>query len=279
MSVGLWVWWVLINEYVVSLDALLLVCRGSDRWGSWWRRSIGSVGFGELVEGEKAGREFWRKRRQSIGVGWVFLETRRLTPLFPEHVRKLWTDWELRVLVLVSLTLQLSLLHFGSRRRYSVKTWLRGFLWLAYLVADSVATVALGVISNNKRNRNSCDCNDSQVQNELMAFWAPFLLLHLGGQDTITAYAVQDNELWLRHLLGLVVQSGVALYILLVLEGQLAVIFNYPNVSCWAYQVCRKDMGLEISKLSNPSDRIERSTCQNSCRIAFIYQKGLLKAL
>ena len=136
--------------------------------------------------------------------------------MFPEHVRKLWNDWELRVLVLVSLTLQLSLLHLGSRRRYSVKTWLRVFLWLAYLGADSVATVALGVISNNKRNRNSCDSNDSQVQNELMAFWAPFLLLHLGGQDTITAYAVQDTELWLRHLLGLVVQSGVALYILLL---------------------------------------------------------------
>ena len=120
------------------------------------------------------------------------------------------------MLVLVSLTLQLSLLHFGSRRRYSVKTWSRVFLWLAYLGADSVATVALGVISNNKRNRNSCDCNDSQVQNELVAFWAPFLLLHLGGQDTITAYAVQDNELWLRHLLGLAVQSGVALYIFLL---------------------------------------------------------------
>ena len=112
------------------------------------------------------------------------------------------------MLVLVSLTLQLSLLHFGSRRRYSVKTWLRAFLWLSYLVADSVATTALGVISRN--------CNDSQLQNEFIAFWAPFLLLHLGGQDTITAYAVQDNELWLRHLLGLVVQSGVALYILLL---------------------------------------------------------------
>ena len=40
MSVGLWVWWVLIKESVamvgmVSLDALLLVCRGSDRWGCW----------------------------------------------------------------------------------------------------------------------------------------------------------------------------------------------------------------------------------------------------
>ena len=109
------------------------------------------------------------------------------------------------MLVLVSLTLQLSLLHFGSRRRYSVKTWLRVFLWLSYLVADSVATFALGVISRN--------CNDSQLQNELIVFWAPFLLLHLGGQDTITAYALQDNELWLRHLLDLVVQSGVALYI------------------------------------------------------------------
>ena len=34
---GLWVWWVSIEESVdmVSLDALLLVCRGSNRWGSW----------------------------------------------------------------------------------------------------------------------------------------------------------------------------------------------------------------------------------------------------
>ncbi|GFZ17719.1 transmembrane protein, putative [Actinidia rufa] len=40
-----------------------------------------------------------------------------------------------------------------------------------------------------------------------MAFWAPFLLLHLGGPDTITAYSLEDNELWLRHLLGLVVQE------------------------------------------------------------------------
>ena len=131
--------------------------------------------------------------------------------MFPEHVRKLWNNWELRLLVLVSLTLQLCLLHFGSRRRYSDKTWTRVFLWFSYLGADTVATVALGVISSNQGNRN-----DSQFQNDLIAFWAPFMLLHLGGQDTITAYAVQDNELWLRHLLGLVVQTGVALYIFLL---------------------------------------------------------------
>ncbi|KAK7846274.1 hypothetical protein CFP56_008161 [Quercus suber] len=96
-----------------------------------------------------------------------------------------------------------------AQRRYNVKTWIHIFLWLCYLVADSVATVALDVISSKQRNSG----NDSKVHNVLMTFWAPFMLLHLGGQDTITAYAMQDNELWLRHLLGLIVQSSVAFYI------------------------------------------------------------------
>ena len=139
---------------------------------------------------------------------------RRLIQVFPEPVQTVWNNWELRVLVLVSLTLQLFLLHLGSRRRYSVKTRFKIILWFFYLSADSVATVALGVISNNQGN--SCNCKCSQLQNELTAFWAPFLLLHLGGQDTITAYIVQDNELWSRNLLGLVVQSVMALYILLL---------------------------------------------------------------
>ncbi|XP_030941289.1 uncharacterized protein LOC115966091 [Quercus lobata] len=129
-----------------------------------------------------------------------------------ESVQKLWNKWEIRVLVLISLALQLSLFHFGRQRRYNVKAWIHIFLWLCYLVADSVATVALGVISSKQGNSG----NDSEVHNELMAFWAPFMLLHLGGQDTITAYSIQDNELWLRHLLGLIVQSSVALYIFII---------------------------------------------------------------
>ena len=139
----------------------------------------------------------------------IFLETRKHFQLVPESLKKLWNNWELRVLVLVSLTLQLFLFHFGRQRRYNVKTWIHIFLWFCYLVADSVATVALGVISNKQQN---CG-NDSKLHNELAAFWAPFMLLHLGGQDTITAYAIQDNELWLRHLLSLVAQSCVATYI------------------------------------------------------------------
>ncbi|TXG68385.1 hypothetical protein EZV62_003320 [Acer yangbiense] len=55
----------------------------------------------------------------------------------------------------------------------------------------------------------------TQADSALQIFWAPFLLLHLGGPDTITAYSLEDNELWLRHLLGLVVHIGVAFYVFL----------------------------------------------------------------
>uniref|UniRef100_A0ACD5UVZ1 Uncharacterized protein n=1 Tax=Avena sativa TaxID=4498 RepID=A0ACD5UVZ1_AVESA len=57
----------------------------------------------------------------------------------------------------------------------------------------------------------SCRSNENK---QLVAFWAQFLLVHLGGQDTITAYAMEDNELWLRHLLTLVVQAVGAAYVL-----------------------------------------------------------------
>jgi hypothetical protein len=49
---------------------------------------------------------------------------------------------------------------------------------------------------------------------QLMAFWASFLLVHLGGQDTITAYAMEDNNLWLRHLLTLAIQAVGVTYVL-----------------------------------------------------------------
>ncbi|KAL6966478.1 hypothetical protein U1Q18_032258 [Sarracenia purpurea var. burkii] len=40
----------------------------------------------------------------------------------------------------------------------------------------------------------------------------PFLLIHLGGPDTITALAIEDNELWLRHFLGLGFQCWAIAY-------------------------------------------------------------------
>jgi len=53
------------------------------------------------------------------------------------------------------------------------------------------------------------DVNHGQ---QLAFFWAPFLLIHLGGQDTMTAFSLEDNNLWLRHLLNLSMQVFLALY-------------------------------------------------------------------
>ncbi|KAK4839116.1 hypothetical protein QYF36_019247 [Acer negundo] len=81
---------------------------------------------------------------------------------------------------------------------------------------DVIATFALGIITNNVSDIYNDEGESMDANTELTAFWAPFLLLHLGGPDTITAYALEDNELWLRHFLGLVVQTGMAIYVFLM---------------------------------------------------------------
>ncbi|XP_022762106.1 uncharacterized protein LOC111308001 [Durio zibethinus] len=52
-----------------------------------------------------------------------------------------------------------------------------------------------------------------ELKNELIVFWTPFLLWHLGSPHNITAYSFEDNELWLRHFLGMVFLIGEAIYI------------------------------------------------------------------
>ena len=116
----------------------------------------------------------------------------------------LWNEWGIQILVLVSFSLQVFLLVFGGIRRRSSSSILMFFLWSAYLLADSTAIYTLGHLSVDSRSD----------EHELVAFWAPFLLLHLGGPDNITAYALEDNTLWLRHLQTLSVQVLGAAYVI-----------------------------------------------------------------
>jgi hypothetical protein len=72
--------------------------------------------------------------------------------------------------------------------------------------------MAIGVISNGLGDV----CNHDgflDAKYKLTTFWAPLLLLHLGGTDTITAYSLEDNELWRRHSFGVVIQAILILYI------------------------------------------------------------------
>ncbi|GLT50407.1 hypothetical protein SLA2020_238940 [Shorea laevis] len=123
-------------------------------------------------------------------------------PFVVESVKKLWDTWNIRGLIILSLLVQSFLILCAPLRRQRRNTWLGISIWLAYLLADWVATFTIGLML-------------SAEVSDILAFWAPFLLLHLGGPDTITFFSLEDNEFWIRHLLGLMLQVGSTVYLVL----------------------------------------------------------------
>ncbi|XP_062182077.1 uncharacterized protein LOC133886368 [Phragmites australis] len=161
------------------------------------------------------------------------------------------SNWEIRVAVLLSLVFQVVLIFAGPLRKRSSSAFIRFVIWSCYLLADWVADLALGLLLNNMGNIGGggggsgsigdmaipstaalrhAPCGGAAISGSfgtggggspiIFAFWAPFLLLHLGGPDTITAYSLADNELWLRHLIGLLFElSAAAVVFLCSLQG------------------------------------------------------------
>ncbi|XP_039843782.1 uncharacterized protein LOC120703694 [Panicum virgatum] len=117
--------------------------------------------------------------------------------------QQLWDKWQLQCLVLASFILQAFFLFAASIRQRNKSAVLRILLWLAYLSADYVAVFVLGHLTLQM----------DHPRHQLVLLWAPVLLLHLGGQDTITAFSMEDNQLWKRHLLGLLTQVAMAVYV------------------------------------------------------------------
>ena len=128
----------------------------------------------------------------------------------PNKVKKLWDAWHLRGGIILSLFLQAFLVSFSSSRRQSKSTLFLFFIWSAYLLADWVAAVAIGSII--KSQGDLCDPLKGENQDDLLSFWASFLLVHLGGPDSITSFALEDNEFWIRHIFGLTLQGLAAGY-------------------------------------------------------------------
>uniref|UniRef100_A0A0E0IQ83 DUF4220 domain-containing protein n=1 Tax=Oryza nivara TaxID=4536 RepID=A0A0E0IQ83_ORYNI len=118
---------------------------------------------------------------------------------------QLWNEWEIQCLVLASFSLQVFLHLFSSTRKANTSRVLSFLLWLAYLSADYVATFTLG--------RLALYVGDPH-HHQLVLLWTPLLLLHLGSQETISAFSIEDAMLWKRHLLGLVTQVALAIYIM-----------------------------------------------------------------
>jgi len=123
-------------------------------------------------------------------------------------VNRLWEAWNFKVCIILSLLLQALLVLASPFRKRTRSKLLLVFIWLAYLVADWIAAFAIGLVSNSQDGTR-----ESKGGEDLMAFWASFLLLHLGGPDTITSFSLEDNEFWLRHLIGLILQVLATAYI------------------------------------------------------------------
>lgn len=119
---------------------------------------------------------------------------------------QLFNVWEIQMLVLLSFMLQVFLFFASGLRRRTKNGFLMFLVWIAYLGADLVAAYTLGVIS---RQEYGGGC--AGTHHQLAVLWAPFLLVHLGGQDPITGFSLEDNNLWQRHLLNLGVQVTLTL--------------------------------------------------------------------
>ncbi|XP_044343953.1 uncharacterized protein [Triticum aestivum] len=142
-----------------------------------------------------------------------------------------WDEWQLRILVLGSLGIQWFLLVAAPMRKYGQYTIRRYFMLcirLAYISSDALAIYALATLFNRhvRATSGSSSC-DGIVHNKakiLEVLWAPVLLIHLGGQQELTAYTIEDNELWVKHTVTLVSQVAVAMY---------AFYKSWPNYSDW----------------------------------------------
>ncbi|CAN6372495.1 unnamed protein product [Urochloa humidicola] len=122
-----------------------------------------------------------------------------------------WEQWQLRFLVLASLFLQFFLFISSSLRKRTIPPWFRFFIWLAYLGSDAVAIFALATLFSYHKKQEWTSTHRGSADVEVL--WAPILLVHLGGQDGITAYNIEDNELWRRHVLTAISQVAVAIYV------------------------------------------------------------------
>ncbi|KAM3389913.1 hypothetical protein ACQJBY_011829 [Aegilops geniculata] len=110
----------------------------------------------------------------------------------------------IRIAVLSSFAAHLVLILLAGIRRRTASGGRMLLLWLAYQLANWAAAYALGNLSFGSR---------LQEQPQLVAFWAPFLLQHLGGPDNISAYSLEDNVLSGRQALNAFVQVGGAIYV------------------------------------------------------------------
>ncbi|GMP42288.1 hypothetical protein CsSME_00012078 [Camellia sinensis var. sinensis] len=135
-----------------------------------------------------------------------------------ETLRKIWA--------ICILFTQLYLHIFGQRRRKSTTGLMNTVgVWLLYLLADLLATIALG-----KDSKLNADASNTNSTNLLRGLWATIIFFFLGGPDTLTILRLEETSMWLKQLVGLLTQGVRTSVIMIKLwdRGIVLVKFSLP---------------------------------------------------
>uniref|UniRef100_A0A0D9W264 DUF4220 domain-containing protein n=1 Tax=Leersia perrieri TaxID=77586 RepID=A0A0D9W264_9ORYZ len=167
-----------------------------------------------------------------------------------DGVGRLWSSWSMEILLGVSFLTQLVLTVTAGFRWRGASTARRNVIWFFYVGADYVATTALGHLS----------VSGTAGRRRLVAFWAPFFLLHLGGPDSITAYQLEDNQLSARYVLELALRVVGAVYIVYKsVSGSWALIpASWLMLLVGVAKYAEKTLALHAANLANVRSSIER---------------------
>src|SRR3954471_12499500 len=92
-------------------------------------------------------------------------------------------------------------------------------------------------------------------------------MLHLGGPDNITAYALQDNQLWLRHLQMLVVQVLGATYVLyrqITINGTFVLLATIVMFTLGAVKYAERTWALRCGNMDRFRSSLEKEPRSNN---------------
>ncbi|TVU17384.1 hypothetical protein EJB05_33417, partial [Eragrostis curvula] len=131
---------------------------------------------------------------------WLVLILTMISAVVP----KWWSEWGFRIWVMASLGANVALGLLSGTRRRSASGWraigrmvVVWILWGSYQLAEKATTSAISGLT-------LCDSDVSEDEKQVVALWAAFLLLYLGGPDNLSAYALEDNKLskrtWLEMM-------------------------------------------------------------------------------
>ncbi|XAR66357.1 hypothetical protein NMG60_11012557 [Bertholletia excelsa] len=146
--------------------------------------------------------------------------------------KKLWQDWDLQGILLLGFSLQALLLLLAPLRSRTSNSVLLSVLWFFNILSSALPNFAMGLAF---RSRSKNDSSGSYSYSDLLSLWVSFILLQLGGSDTLTGFSPEDNDQWTRVLFQFYVQFSISYYILYlaVPKNELWVLARQIKIGEW----------------------------------------------